>query len=351
MKAWKLNDIGDIQFYTDAVKPTAVDNNVIVEVKAAGICGSDIPRVYENGAHQMPLTIGHEFAGTVVENGTAANPKWLGKRVGVFPLIPCKKCPSCLNRQYEMCSNYSYLGSRTDGGFAEYVTVPEWNLIELPDEVSFSQAAMLEPMAVAVHAIRKLGIEEGPVLVSGAGTIGIFVAMFLMDMGIDDVLVAGKKSVQKNVLLSLGLKEDDYCDINNTDLSEWVMTKTGNLGAAAYFDCVGSNVSIARAPELVRPSGSICLVGNPFGDVNIPRDIYWKILRKQLIVKGTWNSSFYGEYSEEQDDWQYVLERLKTGKLHPECVITNILLLDALEQGLVMMRDKREEYIKVMLKV
>ena len=81
---------------------------------------------------------------------------WIGKRTGVFPLIPCRRCRSCSERRYEMCRGYSYLGSRRDGGFAEYVVVPEWNLIELAANVSYEEAAMSEPMAVAVHAIRRV---------------------------------------------------------------------------------------------------------------------------------------------------------------------------------------------------
>ena len=155
MKAWKLSDIGDFE-YTDVDIPGIGDNEVLVKVRAAGICGSDIPRVYKDGAHNMPLTIGHEFAGEVADTGKGVPKDWNGKRVGIFPLIPCKECIACKQRKYEMCRNYSYLGSRRDGGFAEYVSVPEWNLIELPDLVDFEVAAMLEPMAVATHAMRRI---------------------------------------------------------------------------------------------------------------------------------------------------------------------------------------------------
>lgn len=87
--------------------------------------------------------------------GIGVKPEWKNKRVGVFPLIPCGACMFCKKKQYEMCRNYSYLGSRQDGGFAEYVAVPEWNLIELPESVLFEEAVMMEPMSVAVHAIRR----------------------------------------------------------------------------------------------------------------------------------------------------------------------------------------------------
>lgn len=97
----------------------------------------------------------HSFARIVRQTGAEANNHLVGRRAGVFPLIPCMKCEQCQKKDYEMCQAYNYLGSRTDGGFAEYVVAPVWNLIELPDDVSMEDAAMLEPTCVALHAIRR----------------------------------------------------------------------------------------------------------------------------------------------------------------------------------------------------
>ena len=155
MKAWVLHNIGNITL-DEVTIPRPAAGEVLLKVRAAGICGSDIPRIYDTGAHSMPLIPGHEFAGEVVAVGEGVNDSWIGKRTGVFPLIPCRKCRPCSERRYEMCRGYSYLGSRRDGGFAEYVVVPEWNRIELAANVSYEEAAMSEPMAVAVHAIRRV---------------------------------------------------------------------------------------------------------------------------------------------------------------------------------------------------
>ena len=234
MKAWKLEEIGKIRLYDEVPVPEPEAGEVLVKVKAAGICGSDVPRVYKDGAHSMPLVIGHEFSGQVEKLGANVDKSKLGKRMGIFPLIPCRKCPQCLEKKYEMCSNYSYLGSRRDGGFAEYVTVPEWNLIELPEGVTWEQAAMLEPMAVAVHAMRQLTLKEtDSVLVCGCGTIGQLLIMFLLERGIKIVYAAGNKDFQKKSLIDMGLPEGHFCDIKNMDLHEWIMEKTGELGVDA----------------------------------------------------------------------------------------------------------------------
>ena len=156
MKAYVLDSISDIKI-KDIETPKCLPGEVLVEVKAAGICGSDIPRIYKTGTYHFPLIPGHEFSGEVVK-AYDDDSDWKNKRVGIFPLIPCMKCAQCHSKKYEMCRDYSYLGSRTDGGFAEYVRVPTWNLINLPDTVSYEQAAMLEPMSVAVHAARNAGL-------------------------------------------------------------------------------------------------------------------------------------------------------------------------------------------------
>ena len=187
MKAWTLYDVGDFA-YGEVAEPEAPDGWTLVRMTAAGVCGSDIPRIYETGAHRHPLIPGHEFAGVVRSVGEGADKNLVGMRVGVFPLIPCGKCGPCLNDQFEMCRHYNYLGSRCDGGFAEYVVAPAKNLILLPDQVSFEEAAMLEPMAVAVHAMRKAGVSdlsqnpgEKTVAVIGLGTIGLLLVMLLKD--------------------------------------------------------------------------------------------------------------------------------------------------------------------------
>ena len=351
MKAWKLDNVGNINFYEDVPGPALAPDQVLVKVKACGICGSDVPRVYKDGAHNMPLIIGHEFSGVVEKTGDSVDKELLGKRVGIFPLIPCKKCPACRSKKYEMCSNYSYLGSRIDGGFAEYAAVPKWNLIELPDNVSFKQAAMLEPMAVAVHAMRQLELEnDDSVLVCGAGTIGQLLIMFLLDKGIKNVYALGNKDFQKQTLLEIGLPEDHYFDVKSGDAKIWVKEKTSGLGVDTYFECVGRNETIEQGLDMVKSGGQVCLVGNPAGDMTLSQKNYWKILRKQLRIKGIWNSSYLGDDPEaENDDWHYVLERLAAGNIHPEKLITHELELSELEKGLLIMKDKKEDYIKIMV--
>lgn len=346
MKAWILHRIGDIR-YEETKQPELLDNEVLIAVKAAGICGSDIPRIYKNGAHTTPLILGHEFSGEVVRIGRNVRKAWQGKRAGVFPLIPCMNCIPCQSRSYEMCRHYDYLGSRRNGAFAEYAAVPEWNLIELPQQVSYEEAAMLEPMSVAVHAMRRVRLKQSDTaLVIGLGAIGQFLAMFLAERKIENIFVIGNKDFQKKSVVTTGISEENFCDSRTENVKDWVMDKTAGNGADVIFECVGRNDAIAQAIDLAAPAGELCMVGNPFSDIKLEKDVYWKILRSQLTISGTWNSSF--THSPE-DDWNYVLKRLEQKRIAPEKLISHRYPIERLLSGFHMMRDKTEDYIKAMM--
>ncbi len=354
MKAYVLHEINKIR-KENVPMPVPKPDETVVRVRAVGICGSDIPRIYETGAHVMPMIPGHELSGEVLETG---------EHVGVFPLIPCGECVPCRKKHYEMCRHYDYIGSRRDGGFAEYVAVPRRNLLPIPRNVSFAQAAMLEPMAVAVHAIRRIlplpifewdqeesGNSSGKsILIVGVGTIGMLLLSVLLDAGYERVFVIGNKDLQKKKAMECGRPEEHFCDSRTTDPEAFVMERTDGLGADAVFECVGREQTVRMTIDLTAPGGSLCLVGNPASDMTLPRDTYWKILRHQILMTGTWNSSFSFLVSE-QDDWQYAVSRIAAGTLQPEMLISHTFGFDDLPKGLAIMRDKTEEYLKVMIEI
>ena len=290
-----------------------------------------------------------------------------------------------------MCRNYNYLGSRTDGGFAEYAIVPVENLVILPDGVGYEEAAMLEPMAVAVHAMRrmfseakvkenekyKIDIFQGElvhslekditVVVCGLGTIGLLLIQFLWERGIRNILAIGNKDYQKEMLKVCGLGDIPYWDSRKGDAGVWLSEITDGAGVDVFFECVGKNETVSLAVDQTGPGGTVCLVGNPHSDMALDRDVYWKILRNQLTLIGIWNSSFNRlpdnevakkvgrqtirqelERRSQQDDWQYVLERLKGRKVQPGKLISHRFSLENLEQGFQIMRDKSEDSVKIM---
>lgn len=334
----------------------------------------------------MPCIPGHEFAGTVEACGKAVDTAWQGKRAAVFPLLPCMACDSCKRGIYETCANYDYLGSRSDGAFAEFIRVPAANLIAVPEGVSLEEAAMCEPMAVAVHAMRIIGItnrnkrnnnsanileerhpaqehrpapETSPsIAVFGAGTIGMLLVMFLLEAGQKNVFVIGNKDFQRERCIAFGLKDTHFCDVRTTeDALTWLSSQTKGRGADVCFDCVGTQAVIAQCVDAAAAGGEVILVGNPASDIGLAKAVYWKILRRQLTLKGIWNSSFaVGAHRPEGgiaaavvDDWSYVMERLAAHRIRPAELITHRLPLQELEKGLQIMRDKTEPYGKIMI--
>lgn len=344
MRAYVLHGIDDLR-YEQADMPELKPGWVIVEVMAAGICGSDIPRIFENGTYHFPTIPGHEFSGVVHSVGRAEDKEWLGKRVGVFPLIPCQECENCLNEHYEMCNHYDYIGSRRDGAFADYVAVPVWNLIELPDTVDYAEAAMLEPMAVALHAVRQLPLEQmNSLIIYGAGPIGLLAAQWARIYGVQKIYIAANKPGQMQLANQFGFL--NICNSKETDVPEWLRIQTDGKMADAALEGTGRSEVLSQCILSVKGQGTILTMGNPYGDVCLSRDIYWKILRRQLHVRGTWNSRFF---TSEENDWQDVVGTLAAGRIDAETLVTHNLPFKELMQGLQIMRDHTEFYSKIII--
>ncbi len=328
MKAYVLHGIGDLR-YEDRPVPELQPGWALVRVSAAGICSSDLPRIFEKGTYHFPAIPGHEFCGRVEAVADNSDSGWVGKRVGVFPLIPCGRCPSCRKGRYETCERYDYLGSRRDGGFAEYAAVPVWNLIELPEEVSDVQGALLEPAAVALHAVKRGEIPKGGcVCVVGTGAIGLLAGQWAKLRGAGRVVIKGRNEVKRHIAGECGL---EYL----TD------------AAGEQFDCVieavGSGPALEESLMLTAPGGRLVLMGNPDGPRTLSRDAYWRILRKQLTLTGTWNSS----YGSEGSDWAEAVQAMMEQPLRTEAVVSQVLGQSELAKGLEIMKEKTKPYCKI----
>lgn len=357
MKAYVLKAIGNLE-YTDVPIPSLEHGWALVETGAAGICGSDLPRIFTTGTYHFPTIPGHEFSGQVVDVCDRQDKMWIGKRVGIFPLIPCMKCTCCQKKQYEMCRHYDYLGSRRDGGFAEYTAVPVWNLIDLPENMSIKEAAMLEPASVALHAIRKLDLSDcDTAALFGLGTIGLLIVQWLHILRVNKVYTVGHDPGHGAMLKKIVSKEYEYKnisrDLTNSIQEEqeetvvsWITDRTNGEGTSIAIDCVGTSRSLENCLNCVKPGGQILVVGNPKEDISLHKDIYWKILRKQIRLTGTWNSSFTHE---DEDDWHKVIDECSNGTLNLSALITHELAFDKLHLGLHIAKTREEYCNKIMI--
>ncbi len=343
MKARVLKAVGNLD-YCDYPIPKIKSGEVLLKVRACGICGSDIPRIFVNGTYHFPTIPGHEFSGEVVAAADKENENLIGVRATVFPLIPCKKCESCKKGSYEMCKSYDYLGSRSDGAYAEYVRVPVWNLVPIPDTLSFEAAAMSEPCAVALHALRRAQIEIGDIVVIyGPGTIGMLIAQWARAWGAK-VLLVGTDLNNWDFIEGLGFY--DYCNSSHEDPVKWVMKMTDGSGADLAIEAVGIATTACNCLESAAPGGKVLFVGNPHGDYTFPQNTYWQILRKQLTVFGTWNSSYDNT---RKSDWNIVVDAMASGKINVEKLITHKFDLKNMDKGLNIMKNNSEFFAKVMV--
>lgn len=343
MKANVLHAVGQL-VYEEVEIPALTKEQVLVQVMAAGICGSDVGRVLKTGTYHFPTIIGHEFAGRVVEVGDSRHAHLLNKKVGVYPLIPCKECKHCERGNYELCDHYNYLGSRCNGGFAEYVAVPAWNIIQVPEEISFEEAAMLEPAAVAMHALRQAELKTGDIVALwGPGTIGMILAQLAVIGGAEKVYIIGRDQRKLDFIKTLGFQQ--VCNSASIDPVKWLLEETGNNGVDINVEGTGAGKILNHCLETTAPYRTIVTLGNPGEDIHLEKQTYWRLLRKQLVIKGTWNSSFGTHNS----DWEAILDLLEAGKLNLKSLISHRLPLSELNNGINLMKAKTTYTNKVMI--
>jgi L-iditol 2-dehydrogenase len=342
MMACSLHAIRDLR-YEEVPTPKLGPDEVLLQVKAAGICGSDIPRVFEKGTYHFPTIPGHEFAGIIVD--TAEQDKNLvGKRAAVFPLIPCGNCSACQIGEYPMCVDYDYYGSRRDGAFAEYIAVKKWNLIPIPDTIPFEHAAMCEPCAVAIHALSRAGIVLGDtVAIFGAGPIGLLAAQIAKGWGADKLVLVDVDETKLNFARELGFTHT--VDSKKTDPAEYVYSVTKQKGSDLVLEASGVSAALEGGLKSAKTFGKVVLMGNPSGNMVIDQKSYWEILRKQLTLKGTWNSS----YNDFKNDWLLAINCVERGILRLEKLITHRFPLSDCTKAFELARKRSEFYVKIMI--
>lgn len=334
MKACVLKAVGNL-VYEEVPAPSPKAGEVLLEIKASGICGSDISRVFVKGTYSFPTIPGHEFAGQIAQLGEGVDKELLGRKAAVFPLLPCFHCDMCEVGEYASCRRYNYFGSRCDGGWAEYIAVPVWNLVMCDKDLSYEEMAMAEPAAVSLHALTRAGVELGDsVAIFGAGAIGLMLAEFAKAWGADKIFLLDIDPAKIEFARSVGFT----LAINNGE-ADWqknLMEATGGRGVDIAVEGAGVAPALAGALRVAKPQGKVVLMGNPLGDMPLSQYDYWEILRKQLTVLGTWNSS----YTQKKNDWKIALNTMAGGKMDVKKFITHKVALSQANEALLMIRNK-----------
>lgn len=347
MRALVLDAVGALRLETRP-DPVPGPGQALVRVGFCGVCGSDIPRIFETGTYRFPLVCGHEFSGTVEAVGADVGSVSPGERVTVFPLLWCGACDACALGRYAQCANYDYLGSRSDGAFAEYVLAPETNLVRLPAGLSLDAGAMTEPSAVALHAVRRAEVGAGDsVAVFGAGPIGLLVAQWAAAAGAGPVMIFDL--VPEKLELARGLGFDHVFDPRDVDAPEVVKDATGGAGAAVAVEAAGVPATFLSALSVSGDGGRVVLLGNPSGDVTLPAALVSRAMRRELTLYGTWNSDFSA--TGDRDDWRDAVAGASAGAIQLDPLITHRVGLEDSIEALEMMRSGREFFEKVLIRL
>ena len=220
-----------------------------------------------------------------------------------------------------------------------------WCLSGIPENVSFEEAAMLEPMSVGIHALRRIGGKKiSSIVIYGLGPIGMMMVQWARILGIKDIYLVGNKDAQMQTAGKLGF--ENICDASKKNPVNWIMELTNGHGVDVAVEGVGANSVFSQALESVKAEGNVLIVGNPKEDLSLDKKIFWKIHRKQLKIYGSWNSSFT---KKNDDDWHKSLEVLSSGKMQVNDLITHKLEFNDLFNGLKIMKNKKEYSCKVMI--
>ncbi len=304
--------------------PSYAADECLIKVMAVGVCGSDIPRVNQYGAHVSPIIVGHEFGGIVTEVGADITKFKPGDRVTCPPLIPCFQCKYCQMGQYSLCEDYDYYGSRRDGAFAQYIAVKEGNLLKVSDRVSYEDAATTDPCANALHGMARAEFKPGDsVCVYGAGPIGLFAVQYAKIQGASKIIAVDVWEEK----LELAKKNGADVVINSKKQApvQMVMDATDGNGADVVIDFSGAPVcqkaSILSAAKL----GRVVFLGISHQGLELSEKEVDQLMRRQISLNGSWNS-FTSPFP--GSDWTGAIDLYENHGMTAKDIISHRLSLD-----------------------
>lgn len=240
--------------------PELKENDVLIKIIKIGICGSDI-HVY-HGEHPFtsyPVTQGHEVSGEIVDFGAKVSGFKKGQKVTIQPQVVCGKCYPCRHGKYNLCEELKVMGFQTTGVASHYFAVDASKVTLLPDDMSYDEGAMIEPLAVAVHAIKRAGdVKDAKMAVLGAGPIGILVAQVAKAMGAKEVMITDVTDIRLNKAKECGI---DFCiNTKSKDFGQAMLENFGPDKADVIFDCAGNDITMGQAIKYARKGSTIILV-------------------------------------------------------------------------------------------
>jgi threonine 3-dehydrogenase len=311
---------------TEVVEPAIRDDEVLIRVRRAGVCGTDV-HIYEwddwaSGRCKPPFTVGHEFAGDVVQVGSLVQDVKTGDRVTAEGHIVCGRCHLCRTGNAHVCPNTRIIGVDRDGCFAEYIAMPATNVWHLDDAISYEIGGIHDPMGNAFHtALHGAEIPGSSVLVTGCGPIGIFAVGICVAAGASRVIASDVNSKRLDLARRMGAHDA----VHPGEVEATVRAATAGLGVDVVLEMSGVPPAIHQAFKEVRVGGRVQMLGIPAKPIDI--NFATEIIFKGITVYGVVGRRMY-------DTWIQMTQFLRSGKFDPTQVITHRFPLDAFEEAM-----------------
>jgi (R,R)-butanediol dehydrogenase/meso-butanediol dehydrogenase/diacetyl reductase len=349
MQALRFHTARDLRIEDVSEPGEPREDEVVVRVAACGICGTDLheyvagPIVTPVEPHpltgaQNPQILGHEFSGEVVAAGPAVSRVAVGDRVAIMPLAYCGRCAYCSRGLQHLCATMACVGlSHAWGGMAELATVAEYQVVRLPDGVSYEQGALIEPTAVAAYGVERGGVKPGDrVLVTGAGPIGALAALCARSAGASAVYISEPNAARRTRAEALGVAK--VLDPGSVDVPELLRQEGDGLGADVAIECSGHPNGFATAVRSLRRRGTLAQTGLFVGEASV-EPMLWSL--NDLTIVGTWCYWVY--------DFDRIAAQIAAGDLPVERVITSNVGLDDAPDAFARLASGSADEIKVLI--
>jgi L-iditol 2-dehydrogenase len=325
----------------DVEVPKVKPDEVLVEVKFTGICGTDIHIFHDSAFYTPPVVLGHEYSGIIVEKGSEVTGFEIGDRVTSPATVPCGQCLMCRTNRANRClgEQKRILGAhKANGTFAKYVAVPSVILHNIPEKLSLEEAAVAELAACVVRAVfERVGVEPGEVVaVLGPGPMGLLTIQAAKIAGAKHVILTGVSADKERFNIAKGLGADSIINVENEDAVKAVKGLTEGLGADVVFEASGSSAARKQAFSIVRRCGKVGLIGLTGKSTDVNLD---SIVEGELDVKGSWGTVW--------TSWKRTLTLLSSGMMQVSPLINAKLSLEKWQEGFNLMEERKA--LKVLL--
>ena len=328
--------------YTDVPDPVVGDDDILVRVRACGICGSDVAgHTGKTGRRLPPLIMGHEAAGVVERTGSDVRGFAPGDRICFDSTVYCNQCPACRQGLFNRCVKRQVLGVsvpefKRQGAFAEFVAVPHWICARLPESMSFIQAALLEPASIGTHAANRPPITKGDtIVVIGAGTIGLFILQAAKLRGARTTIACDLNEFRLGLAKQIGA---DLCiNSGKVNLKEEIQKRTAGRGADVTFEAVGFAETFRQGISITRTGGTVTAVGNLQKETEFNLQ---ELVSRELTFTGSYASA--GEF-------RTCIDTIASGRMNVAPLVSEVLPLQEGPSAFKRLLDGKEDLLKIIL--